>query len=128
MAPHDLVKPHRSSTGTDWDGSTAPRGSSRSYWSVSNAMATSWSHDELIAGMGRGKGGQRSPIITYCITVKGVPATTGTRGAIVVRPISASWRKVLYLLIVVGCTSADGSEKSQYRMKVFGGGKEIHRK
>lgn len=45
----------------------------------------------------------------------------------VVRPISASWRKVLYLLMVVGCTSAEGSEKSQYLEKVLGGGNEIQR-
>lgn len=56
----------------------------------------------------------------------GVPATAGTKGASVVTPIRASWRNVLYLLMVVGCTSADGSEKSQYRMNVFGGGREIH--
>lgn len=34
-------------------------------------------------------------------------------GAAVVIPTRASCRKVLYLLIVVGRTSADGSEKSQ---------------
>ncbi|EHL03869.1 hypothetical protein M7I_0060 [Glarea lozoyensis 74030] len=35
---------------------------------------------------------------------------------------------VLYLLIVVGCTSAEGRLKSQYLEKVFGGGKDIQRK
>lgn len=50
---------------------------------------------------------------TYCITVRGVPPRAGTTGAVVVMPISANWRNVLYLLIVVGCTSADGKEKSQ---------------
>ena len=34
-------------------------------------------------------------------------------GAAVVTPIRASWRNVLYLLMVVGRTSAEGSEKSQ---------------
>lgn len=29
--------------------------------------------------------------------------------------------------MVVGFTSADGREKSQYRAIVFGGGREIHR-
>lgn len=42
-------------------------------------------------------------------------------------PTRPTWNKVLYLLIVVGCTSAEGREKSQYRAKVFGGGREIHR-
>ena len=58
--------------------------------SVSNAMTISRSQDELIADMRREKAGKRSSISTYCITVKGVPDTTGTSGAIVVRPISAS--------------------------------------
>ena len=31
------------------------------------------------------------------------------------------------LLIVVGCTSAEGNEKSQYLENVFGGGSEIYR-
>jgi hypothetical protein len=35
---------------------------------------------------------------------------------------------VLYLLIVVGCTSAEGRLKSQYREKVLGGGRDIQRK
>lgn len=34
----------------------------------------------------------------------------------------------LTLLMVVGCTSALGSEKSQYLAIVFGGGRDIHRK
>lgn len=50
------------------------------------------------------------------------------RGAAVVNPIRPTCKTVLYLLIVVGCTSADGSEKSQYRVNVFGGGREIQRK
>jgi hypothetical protein len=48
-------------------------------------------------------------------------------GAAVVSPMRPTCKKVLYLLIVVGCTSADGREKSQYREKVFGGGREIQR-
>lgn len=53
--------------------------------------------------------------------------SSGTTGAAVVMPINASCRKVLYLLMVVGRTSAEGSEKSQYRVKVLGGGSEIQR-
>lgn len=34
-------------------------------------------------------------------------------GKAVVAPINASCKAVLYLLMVVGCTSADGREKSQ---------------
>lgn len=41
--------------------------------------------------------------------------------------MSASWRNVLYLLMVVGRTSAEGKEKSQYLVSVLGGGKEIQR-
>ena len=44
-----------------------------------------------------------------------------------VAPISASCKNVLYLLIVVGRTSAEGREKSQYRIKVLGGGRDIQR-
>jgi len=50
---------------------------------------------------------------THCIIPKVEPRSTGMTGAAVVRPTRASWRKVLYLLMVVGRTSADGSEKSQ---------------
>lgn len=35
------------------------------------------------------------------------------------RPTRRSWSAVLYLLSCVGLTSADGIEKSQYRVKVF---------
>lgn len=56
-----------------------------------------------------------------------LPTSTVNNGIAVVAPISANCNAVLYLLIVVGWTSADGSEKSQYRVKVFGGGSEIHR-
>jgi hypothetical protein len=48
-------------------------------------------------------------------------------GIAVVAPINASCSAVLYLLMVVGCTSADGKEKSQYRVNVLGGGREIQR-
>lgn len=53
--------------------------------------------------------------------------STVSRGIAVVVPIRASCKAVLYLLMVVGCTSAEGSEKSQYLEKVLGGGKEIQR-
>ena len=52
-------------------------------------------------------------IKTHCMIVNGVPRSAGTRGAMVVRPTSPSCSAVLYLLMVVGCTSAEGSEKSQ---------------
>lgn len=39
--------------------------------------------------------------------------SAATSGAAVVMPTRASWRNVLYLLMVVGRTSADGREKSQ---------------
>jgi hypothetical protein len=58
--------------------------------------------------------------------LKYVLKSTGTIGERVVSPISASCKNVLYLLIVVGFTSAEGREKSQYLVKVLGGGKEIH--
>ena len=51
----------------------------------------------------------------------------GITGAAVVSPTSPSCRAVLYLLISVGRTSAEGSEKSQYRANVLGGGREIQR-
>lgn len=50
---------------------------------------------------------------TYCIAVIAEPISIVTKGRAVVAPISASCSAVLYLLIVVGWTSADGSEKSQ---------------
>lgn len=61
------------------------------------------------------------------MTVRADDKSVLKRGAAVVTPTSASCKKVLYLLIVVGRTSADGSEKSQYRANVFGGGRDIHR-
>lgn len=42
-------------------------------------------------------------------------------------PTSSSCRAVLTLEIVVGLTSAEGREKSQYRAMVLGGGSEIQR-
>lgn len=50
---------------------------------------------------------------TYCMTVNDVVKSTLTTGAMVVRPIRPSCKAVLYLLMVVGLTSADGREKSQ---------------
>jgi hypothetical protein len=64
---------------------------------------------------------------TYCMIVKGMPMSRGTTGAMVVRPIRPSCNAVLYLLMVVGWTSAEGREKSQYRAKVLGGGRDIQR-
>lgn len=56
-----------------------------------------------------------------------VLTSTASNGMAVVAPIKASCKAVLYLLIVVGCTSAEGSEKSQYLENVLGGGSDIHR-
>lgn len=50
---------------------------------------------------------------THCRAVRGVDTSHGTSGATVVAPTRTSCRKVLYLEIVVGCTDADGIEKSQ---------------
>jgi hypothetical protein len=50
-----------------------------------------------------------------------------SKGIAVVAPIKASCKAVLYLLMVVGWTSAEGSEKSQYLDSVLGGGSDIQR-
>jgi hypothetical protein len=64
---------------------------------------------------------------THCIACIAVLTSTASNGMAVVAPIKASCKAVLYLLIVVGCTSAEGSEKSQYLENVLGGGSDIHR-
>lgn len=64
---------------------------------------------------------------TYCIAFIAELTSTVSKGIAVVAPIRASCKAVLYLLIVVGCTSAEGSEKSQYLPNVLGGGNDIHR-
>jgi hypothetical protein len=64
---------------------------------------------------------------TYCIAVIATLTSAVTNGIAVVAPIKPSCKAVLYLLIVVGRTSADGREKSQYLVKVLGGGREIQR-
>jgi hypothetical protein len=64
---------------------------------------------------------------THCMAFITVLTSTVTNGMAVVAPIKANCRAVLYLLIVVGCTSAEGSEKSQYLENVLGGGNDIHR-
>lgn len=51
--------------------------------------------------------------ITYWSTESGDDRSTGSTGAAAVSPTRASCSAVLYLLMVVGLTSADGSEKSQ---------------
>lgn len=52
---------------------------------------------------------------------------SGTTGRAIALPTSTSCRAVLILEISVGLTSAEGSEKSQYRAMVLGGGREIQR-
>jgi len=64
---------------------------------------------------------------TYCMACIVAFTSMFSNGNAVVDPIRASCKAVLYLLIVVGCTSADGSEKSQYLVNVLGGGSDIHR-
>jgi hypothetical protein len=64
---------------------------------------------------------------THCMAFITILTSTVSKGIAVVAPIRASCKAVLYLLMVVGCTSADGSEKSQYLENVLGGGNEIHR-
>jgi len=51
-----------------------------------------------------------------------VPAAA--TGSARVAPMRIIWRKVLYFERVVGWTWAEGREKSQYRLKVFGAGRE----
>jgi hypothetical protein len=62
---------------------------------------------------------------SYCIAVIAALKSAVTSGRAVVAPINANCSAVLYLLIVVGRTSAEGREKSQYRVKVLGGGREM---
>lgn len=52
---------------------------------------------------------------------------SGITGNAIDEPTNNNCRAVLTLDIMVGFTSADGSEKSQYLLMVFGGGREIHR-
>lgn len=71
--------------------------------------------------------GNASKKATYCRPVKAIATSIVSSGETVVAPIRASCKNVLYLLIVVGRTSAEGREKSQYRIKVLGAGREIQR-
>ncbi len=57
----------------------------------------------------------------------GIDKSALMRGAVVVKPMRASCKNVLYLLICVGRTSAEGREKSQYLANDLGGGNEIQR-
>jgi len=59
----------------------------------------------------------------FDMRVEGV-CSDNTTGKASVAPVRRIWRKVLYLETVVGWTSADGREKSQYRRKVFGAGND----
>ena len=52
-------------------------------------------------------------MLTHCIAVIAEVTSTVSSGIAVVAPIKASCNAVLYLLIVVGWTSAEGREKSQ---------------
>lgn len=52
---------------------------------------------------------------------------SGTTGSAIALPTNTSCRAVLIFEISVGLTSADGSEKSQYRAIVLGAGREIQR-
>lgn len=55
---------------------------------------------------------------THCKQSIGRATSSARRGATVVAPTRTSWRAVLYFEMAVGFTSADGMEKSQYRVKV----------
>lgn len=73
-------------------------------WSVSNARRSidaQYQYEELCNRC------------TYCKAARPTLASKATRGFIIVTPIRPSCRNVLYLLMVVGRTSADGREKSQ---------------
>lgn len=52
---------------------------------------------------------------------------SGTTGRAIALPTSTSCKAVLIFETSVGFTSAEGSEKSQYRAIVLGGGSEIQR-
>jgi hypothetical protein len=52
---------------------------------------------------------------------------SGTTGSAIALPTNTSCRAVLIFEISVGLTSAEGSEKSQYRAIVLGSGSEIQR-
>jgi hypothetical protein len=56
---------------------------------------------------------------TYCKPVSKVVSGKPRTGEVSDAPMSNNWRAVLTLLMLVGRTSADGIEKSQYRTKVF---------
>lgn len=55
-------------------------------------------------------GGEKAHCIMPSVVLR---STAGTTGATVVSPIRPSCSAVLYLLMSVGRTSAEGSEKSQ---------------
>lgn len=50
---------------------------------------------------------------THCNAVMAMVTSAPTKGVTMVAPMRPSWKKVLYLLMVVGRTSAEGREKSQ---------------
>lgn len=52
---------------------------------------------------------------------------SGITGIAIADPTSTSCSAVFIFEMFVGFTSADGSEKSQYRAMVLGGGRDIHR-
>lgn len=51
----------------------------------------------------------------------------GITGSAIDDPTRSNCKAVFTFEIPVGLTSAEGSEKSQYRAMVFGGGRDIHR-
>lgn len=66
-----------------------------------------------------------NPIIPSC-TLHALTIASGRTGTVIADPTRSSCSAVLAFEMVVGFTSADGSEKSQYRAIVLGGGSEIH--
>lgn len=69
---------------------------------------------------------------TYCNptipswTLHAVKNASGSTGTVIAEPTRRSCSAVLAFEMVVGFTSAEGREKSQYRAIVLGGGREIH--
>lgn len=61
-------------------------------------------------------------VVVDGVTISSPPSTAINA---MVPPSRASCRKVLYLEMVVGRTSADGRLKSQKRRKVLGAGREM---
>lgn len=65
----------------------------------------------------------KAPLVVLWSRASRLGPATGTA---VAAPSKRSCRNVLNFEIPVGCTSALGREKSQYRVKLFGGGNDAY--